>query len=100
MVTSWNWILLTDLASIKPVFLPVDNPADFNYFFDTSRRRMCYLAPERFVDISSMNPELLNASSSSDENKHESASPILPMQGFLIAHQFELTEAMDIFSVG
>lgn len=26
-----------------------DNPADFSYFFDTSRRRCCNVAPERFV---------------------------------------------------
>ncbi|KAI5106465.1 phosphoinositide 3-kinase regulatory subunit 4 isoform X1 [Silurus meridionalis] len=50
MVTSWNWVLLTDFASFKPTYLPEDNPADFNYFFDTSRRRTCYIAPERFVD--------------------------------------------------
>lgn len=49
MVTSWLWVLLTDIASFKPTFLPEDNPADFNYFFDTSKRRICYLAPERFV---------------------------------------------------
>lgn len=29
--------------------LPEDNPADFSYFFDTSGRRTCYLAPERFI---------------------------------------------------
>ncbi|XP_013182356.1 PREDICTED: phosphoinositide 3-kinase regulatory subunit 4 isoform X1 [Papilio xuthus] len=49
MVTSWLWVLLTDIASFKPTFLPDDNPADFSYFFDTSRRRLCYVAPERFV---------------------------------------------------
>ncbi|KZC10923.1 Phosphoinositide 3-kinase regulatory subunit 4 [Dufourea novaeangliae] len=49
MITSWNWILLTDFASFKPTYLPEDNPADFSYFFDTSRRRTCYIAPERFV---------------------------------------------------
>ena len=32
MVTSWNWVLLTDFASFKPTYLPEDNPADFNYF--------------------------------------------------------------------
>ena len=48
MITSWNWVLLTDFASFKPTFLPEDNPADYNYFFDTSRRRTCYIAPERF----------------------------------------------------
>ncbi|XP_041971823.1 phosphoinositide 3-kinase regulatory subunit 4 [Aricia agestis] len=49
MVTSWLWVLLTDIASFKPTFLPDDNPADFSYFFDTSRRRLCYVAPERFI---------------------------------------------------
>ncbi|XP_048484293.1 phosphoinositide 3-kinase regulatory subunit 4 [Plutella xylostella] len=49
MVTSWLWVLLTDIASFKPTFLPEDNPADFSYFFDTSRRRLCYVAPERIV---------------------------------------------------
>lgn len=47
LVTSWLWLLLTDFASFKPAFLPEDNPADFSYFFDTSRRRTCYIAPER-----------------------------------------------------
>lgn len=97
MVTSWGWMLLTDLASFKPVFLPVDNPAEFNYFFDTSRRRTCYLAPERFVDASSRNQDSLNISNT---DKFDGSSPILPMQGFPAAHQFDLTETMDIFSVG
>ncbi|KAL8408854.1 hypothetical protein RB594_007329 [Gaeumannomyces avenae] len=49
LVTSWNWLYLSDFsASFKPVMLPDDNPADFSYFFDTSGRRTCYLAPERF----------------------------------------------------
>ena len=38
MVTSWNWVMLTDFsATFKPTALPEDNPADFSYFFDTSR---------------------------------------------------------------
>lgn len=50
LVTSWNWLYLCDFSSsFKPVMLPEDNPADFSYFFDTSGRRTCYLAPERFV---------------------------------------------------
>lgn len=47
LITSWNWILLSDFASFKPTYLPEDNPADYTYFFDTSRRRTCYIAPER-----------------------------------------------------
>lgn len=49
LITSWNWILLSDFASFKPTYLPEDNPADYTYFFDTSRRRTCYVAPERYA---------------------------------------------------
>ncbi|KAK4134100.1 ARM repeat-containing protein [Trichocladium antarcticum] len=50
LVTSWNWLYLTDFSSsFKRVMLPEDNPADFSYFFDTSGKRTCYLAPERFL---------------------------------------------------
>ena len=50
LVTSWNWLYLTDFSSaFKKTYLPEDNPADFSYFFDTSGRRTCYLAPERFL---------------------------------------------------
>ena len=48
LVTSWNWVYITDFASYKPTFLPLDNPSDFAYFYDTSGRRNCYIAPERF----------------------------------------------------
>ncbi|TWU73251.1 Serine/threonine-protein kinase [Metarhizium rileyi] len=49
LVTSWNWLYLTDFSSVyKPVLLPDDNPGDFSYFFDSSGRRTCYIAPERF----------------------------------------------------
>ncbi|KAL9121438.1 MAG: hypothetical protein Q9187_002008, partial [Circinaria calcarea] len=37
LVTSWNWLYLTDFSSsFKKTYLPEDNPADFSYFFDTS----------------------------------------------------------------
>ncbi|RKP06806.1 armadillo-type protein, partial [Thamnocephalis sphaerospora] len=49
LVTSWNWAYLSDFASFKPTFVPEDNPADFSYYFDISGRRVCYLAPERFL---------------------------------------------------
>ncbi|TPX59254.1 hypothetical protein PhCBS80983_g02602 [Powellomyces hirtus] len=48
LVTSWNWAYLIDFSSFKPTYLPEDNPGDFSFFFDTSSRRVCYLAPERF----------------------------------------------------
>lgn len=50
LVTSWGWVYLTDFAStFKPAYLPADNPADFSFYYDTSGRRSCYLAPERFL---------------------------------------------------
>ncbi|OAP64816.1 hypothetical protein AYL99_00788 [Fonsecaea erecta] len=71
LVTSWNWLYLTDFSSsFKPVRLPEDNPADFSFYFDTSSRRTCYIAPERFTSDS------------------------------LEESQGELNWAMDIFSVG
>ena len=49
LVTSWNWLYLTDFSSaFKPATLPDDNPADFSYYFDTVGKRTCYIAPERF----------------------------------------------------
>lgn len=72
LVTSWNWLYLTDFSSsYKPTTLPEDNPADFSYFFDTAGRRTCYLAPERFL-----------------------------APGELPEENAKVTWAMDVFSVG
>ncbi|RYP12351.1 hypothetical protein DL765_007397 [Monosporascus sp. GIB2] len=50
MVTSWNWLYLTDFTGpFKPKRLNEANPANFSYYFDQSGRRTCYIAPERFV---------------------------------------------------
>lgn len=57
LVTSWNWLYLTDFSSVyKQVMLPDDNPGDFSYFFDTSGRRTCYIAPERFYSVGDATP--------------------------------------------
>lgn len=82
LITSWNWILLSDFASFKPTFLPEDNPADYSYFFDTSRRRTCYIAPERFVK------------SFSNENRENNPLADSP------CYSGNLLPEMDIFSAG
>ncbi|NXM25740.1 PI3R4 kinase, partial [Oxyruncus cristatus] len=92
MVTSWNWVLLTDFASFKPTYLPEDNPADFNYFFDTSRRRTCYIAPERFVDGSMFATEL--------ENMRDPSTPLVDLANSNQRTRGDLKRAMDIFSAG
>uniref|UniRef100_A0A2C9M689 non-specific serine/threonine protein kinase n=1 Tax=Biomphalaria glabrata TaxID=6526 RepID=A0A2C9M689_BIOGL len=60
-----------------------DNPADFSYFFDTSRRRVCYIAPERFIGRP---PSEKNSDGSLDESQNKVYK--------------ELSPAMDIFSAG
>ncbi|EEB92996.1 hypothetical protein MPER_08411 [Moniliophthora perniciosa FA553] len=86
LVTSWNWVYLSDFAPYKPVYLPLDDPSDFSFFFDTSGRRTCYIAPERFYTASS-NPEISAKKSKmalENEGKRDG----------------RITEAMDCFSVG
>ncbi|XP_072174440.1 phosphoinositide 3-kinase regulatory subunit 4-like [Diadema setosum] len=89
MVTGWLWVLLTDFASFKPTYLPADNPADFSFFFDTSRRRTCYIAPERFVE-----------GSSSRQVDNSTSEMVEGLQVRQDVKGGELTPAMDIFSAG
>ncbi|XP_069504836.1 phosphoinositide 3-kinase regulatory subunit 4 [Ambystoma mexicanum] len=92
MVTSWNWVLLTDFASFKPTYLPEDNPADFNYFFDTSRRRTCYIAPERFVEGSMFATDL--------ESLKDASTPLVDLANNSQRSRGDMKRAMDIFSAG
>lgn len=85
LVTSWNWVYLSDFATLKPTYLPLDDPSEFSYYFDTSGRRTCYVAPERFYTATS-NPEISAKKSRLDE-----------IDG---RRDAKLTEAMDCFSVG
>lgn len=62
LLTSWNWILLSDIGLFKPVYLPDQNQSQFSFYFDTIQRHSCYVAPERFksqaeIDELSKNPE-------------------------------------------
>ena len=58
-LTSWNYLVLLDIASYKPrTALPDDDPSEYLYYFQethkqqgtdtTTREKRCYLAPERF----------------------------------------------------
>ncbi|PVZ97971.1 hypothetical protein BB558_006039 [Smittium angustum] len=75
ILTSWNWVYITDHAPFKPILLPEDDPAEFSFFFDLSLRRACYLAPERFV-----------------EKSHKS--------DILNSNNLDILFKMDIFSLG
>lgn len=85
LITTWNWAYLTDFASYKPVYLPLDDPADFSFFFDTSGRRTCYIAPERFYI----------AGSEISKKKSEMEADIVTGK-----RDGKVTEAMDVFSLG
>ncbi|GMT16741.1 hypothetical protein PFISCL1PPCAC_8038, partial [Pristionchus fissidentatus] len=80
LLSSSGWLHITDFAFFKPTYLPEDNPSIYSYFFDTSRRQTCYIAPERIL------------SPQEYKDKGELSSTKLISEG--------LTPAMDIFSAG
>lgn len=49
VLTTANWVFLTDFVACKPIALPEDNPVDFSIFFNTSGSRTTCIAPERFI---------------------------------------------------
>lgn len=82
LVTHSLWVYLTDFSSpFKPTLLPLDDPAEFSYFFDSSGRRTCYLAPERFFPST-------HSSQAKSSNGGDHKTPK------------HVTEAMDVFSTG
>lgn len=86
LVTSWNWLLLTDFSAYtKPVFIPEDNPNQFSFYFDSSGRRVCYLAPERFINNSDAK-KIDQRQNINDEGKYNGKDSI--------------TNEMDSFSLG
>ena len=78
---------VSDFASYKPTYLPLDDPSDFAFYFDTSGRRSCYLAPERFYTASE-NPDI-----SAKKSKLAAEDGEGRRDG-------KVTEAMDCFSAG
>jgi serine/threonine protein kinase/WD40 repeat protein len=49
LLTSWNWILLSDIGFYKPITIPEGDMTSYNLFFAPGSREACYLAPERFI---------------------------------------------------
>jgi len=109
LVTSFLWITLADFASYKPVVLPANNPSDFSYFFDTSRRHICNMAPERFVEPpgNPMAPDPSSADTKQDtdfEPQTFDTDPNNSSSGHHLLEDVEapteLTAQMDLFSLG
>ncbi|VDM48933.1 unnamed protein product [Toxocara canis] len=81
LISSSNWVQVTDFASFKPATIPSDDPSYFTFFFDTSRRMSCYLAPERLQPSQELNL-------------------YSKLPGEFLDVSKDLTHAMDIFSLG
>ena len=101
MVTSWNWILLTDFAPFKPTYLPEDDPADYYYYFTGSSRRCCNLAPERLYNSSKVGADAIFLSNLADSQlSAETVDKQAEMFGKGNRKDGILRESMDIFSMG
>lgn len=88
MITSDLTVLLTDFSSsFKPTYLPLDDPSDFSFYFDTSSRRTCYIAPERFYAADS---QLAQEKKSVAESEKDAWG----------RRDGKVTEEMDVFSAG
>lgn len=100
LVTSSLSVYVTDFAaSFKPASLPLNDPSDFNYFYDTSGRRTCYVAPERFYSD--------DAAASRERQKAKAVfaqkeGPTIDLAAEVLGQksQGKVTEAMDVFSLG
>lgn len=96
LVTTSLCVYITDLASsFKPDYLPLDDPTDFSLFFDTSGRRTCYIAPERFYEsLSDLSGKPKRKSQDTPpEQRHLEELGIFRPNG-------KITEQMDVFSLG
>jgi phosphoinositide-3-kinase regulatory subunit 4 len=101
LITSDLTVLVTDFSSaFKPTFLPLDDPSDFSFFFDSSARRTCYIAPERFYEAGSkiaqdkaVSVAAAAAASLTSDSSSPASEPWEKRDG-------KVTEEMDVFSAG
>ncbi|CEH12303.1 Protein kinase containing WD40 repeats [Ceraceosorus bombacis] len=108
LITSSLNVYVTDFSSsFKPCYLPLHDPADFNYFFGTSGRRTCYVAPERFYKEAERLPPSSESTAPAREGRlgHSSAKESRQdAQGAVTEVSLErftgVTEQMDVFSMG
>lgn len=99
LVTSTLLVYVADFAaSFKQVFLPLNDPSDFNLYFGTSGRRTCYIAPERFFgEDSQIAAQRAKARAEAVAASQSEGSEKLAE---LFREDGKITEAMDVFSLG
>ena len=80
MLTSNGSLFLTDIASYKSAYIPIDNSTVYTYYFGSTNQsvKTCNVAPERFIEK--------NALSTSDITTNTANS--------------SKTVKMDVFSLG
>lgn len=103
-VTSWNWVYLCDFASsYKPTWLPLDDPADFSFYFDVAGKRACYVAPERFyAQGHGEGGSSADGEKEKEKRRRGVGVGVDEMEGYGYGWKKEgkVTEAMDVFSAG
>ena len=90
LLTSWNWALLSDIGLFKPVILPDHNQTQFSFYFDTSQRHSCCIAPERFKTQEEIN-------TAHNDDKHLRAEFDIFSLGCVIAELY--TDGIPLFSL-
>lgn len=50
LISTQDWLYITDFSPYKPPTLPTNNPANFEYYYDNAETRNCCCAPEKFLD--------------------------------------------------
>ncbi|CAH0513298.1 unnamed protein product [Peronospora belbahrii] len=98
MVTSWNWVFLTDFAPFKPTYIPEDDPADYNYYFCAidATRRGCSVAPERFYGKGSVaNSTTATGSTCGNLGQNSIKAPDAAMMLFKMADSEVTVEEVD-----
>ena len=52
LLTSYMTVFISDIATYKPAYIPIDDNTYYTYYFGHHKEsiRTCYLAPERFLE--------------------------------------------------
>jgi phosphoinositide-3-kinase regulatory subunit 4 len=88
LLTSYNWILLSDFANFKPTYFAYEDPAEYYYYFNASQRNVCYLAPERFYDQTRIKNDINNDTFSTSFGKLGTPSMDIFSLGCILAELF------------
>ncbi|KAF0991740.1 hypothetical protein HZS_6964, partial [Henneguya salminicola] len=97
LLTSWGFVVLSDFTfRIKPTLLSNETViAEYDYFFDTSNRQSCYIAPERLIY------DPLKSHSHNKIHQPEKKEPTINfLKGNPTLNNIDLIPSMDIFSLG